>query len=143
MNISDAALEHIKHYEGFSSVPYLCPAEVWTIGYGHTQGVNAYTIPITKETAHEYLREDVRATENAILELVHVALNQSQYDALVSLIFNIGEGNFRRSTLLKKLNCADFEGAADEFLRWVYGGGRKIRGLEKRRKAEREMFLSS
>lgn len=142
MRISKQGLDLIKQYEGFSAAPYLCPAEVWTIGYGHTQGVNAYTIPITEDTAEQYLLEDVACAEDAVSELVCVSLEQSEFDALVSLVFNIGESNFRRSTLLKKLNTEDYESAANEFLRWVFGGGRKLKGLEKRRKTEREMFLS-
>ena len=142
MKLEKEAIELIKSHEGFSAEPYLCPGNVWTIGYGHTDGVNAYTQPVTEAYGEELLREDIGKAEATVHEHVRVPLTDEQYGALVSFVFNVGAGNFRRSTLLKKLNAADYNGAADELLRWIYGGGRKLRGLEKRRKAEREMFLS-
>ena len=141
MNISYTTLEFIKKQEGFSAVPYQCPAGIWTVGYGHTKGVNAYTMPITPATAEDFLCEDIENAEAAIEMHVKVPLTAGQYDALASLVYNIGEGNFKRSTLLRRLNAEDYEGAADEFLRWIYAAGKKKSGLEKRRKAERELFL--
>lgn len=142
MQLSDTGLELIKRFEGFSSAPYLCPAGVWTIGYGRTEGIHANTPPISEQVAEIYLREDVYEAENAVLDLVNIPLTQSQFDALVCLTFNIGAGHFKRSTLLKKLNGSDVESAANEFLRWIYASGKKLKGLEKRRKAERELFLT-
>lgn len=141
MFISDKAIEFIKSHEGFSAVPYQCPGGVWTIGYGHTRGVNAYTMPITPASAEDYLYADIASAEETINQRVNVPLTQGQYDALVSLVYNIGSSSFRRSSLLKNLNREDYTGAANEFLRWIHANGKKLRGLEKRRKAEREMFL--
>lgn len=141
MHLSAQGLALIKRFEGFASAPYLCPAEVWTIGYGHTKGVNAYTTPISETYADQLLKEDVAQSEQTVRTYVTNPLTQSQFDALVSLVFNIGEHHFKRSTLLKKLNAGDVEGTADEFMRWVHAAGKKLKGLEKRRKAERELFL--
>lgn len=122
-------------------MPYLCPGEVWTIGYGHTDGVSSYSERISEEYAEILLRQDVWDAEDIVRDYVSAPLSDAQYSACVSFVFNVGAGNFRRSTLLKKLNQRDYCGAADEFLCWVYGGGRKLRGLEKRRKTERALFL--
>ena len=143
MKLLDNTIELIKHHEGFSAEPYLCPAEVWTIGYGHTGDVSAHTIPISEAYGEQLLREDIKTAERSVAKCVSARLSDAQYSALVSFVFNLGEGNFRRSTLLKKLNAKDYLGAANEFDRWVYGGGRKLKGLEKRRKAEKELFLNN
>lgn len=142
MKLLSEAIELIKAHEGFSAVPYLCPGEVWTIGYGHTDGVTSYTLPITEARAEKLLRDDIAAAEKSVRKYVNQPLSKGQYSALVSFVFNVGEANFRRSTLLKKLNAGDHHGAADELPRWVYAAGRKLRGLKKRRKEERALFLS-
>lgn len=133
-------LELIKKYEGLELDAYLCPAGVWTIGYGHTGDVKP-SQTCSKEEAIGWLKEDVKWAERAVQELSEVFLTQSQFDALVSLVFNIGRGNFASSTLLRKLNAEDYEGAADEFPKWRKAGGKVLRGLELRRAEEREMFL--
>lgn len=89
-----------------------------------------------------YLREDVKKFASSVDALVTVPLKQCQYDALVSFVYNLGATNFRKSTLLKKLNAKDYKGAADEFLRWVSPGSSVEAGLRRRRTAERAMFLS-
>lgn len=98
---------------------YRCPAGVWTVGYGHTSGVVPEMV-ITKEQAEELLRQDI-ATAEKIVSAECPNLRQSQFDALVSFVFNVGGGNFRKSTLLKKVRAnSDDNLIMDEFLRWVY-----------------------
>ena len=96
---------------------------------------------INKKIAQQYFEEDTNWAVNAVNNLVKVGLNQNQFDALVSLVFNIGETNFRNSTLLRKLNAGDYEGAADEFPRWKYQNKKVLRGLVRRRAEEMELFL--
>lgn len=112
----------------------------WTIGYGHT-GADVYPgLTITQDKAEQLLRADVRVAESAVKRLVKVPLTQGQYDALVDFVFNIGEGQFASSTLLRKLNDCDYAGADAEFKRWNRSGGKILNGLVKRRAAEEAMF---
>lgn len=141
MKTGDRGLALIKHFEGLQTHAYLCPAGVWTIGYGHTRGVRSGEV-ITSEQADALLSDDLSASERAVERSVTVPLSQQQFDALVSFTFNFGEGNLHDSTLLKKLNAGDSAGAADEFLRWVNADGKKLPGLVERRNAERQLFLS-
>lgn len=119
--------------------------DVWTIGYGHTKGVKQGD-KITPEQAEVFLREDLADAENCVKQNVKVPLTQNQFDALVSLVFNIGGGNFRGSTVLRKLNAKDYAGAADAFLMWNKQRNKVtkefvvLNGLVKRRKRERELF---
>lgn len=131
----------IKEFEGLYLEAYLCPAKKWTIGYGHTKTVKP-GMKITEAGADALLRHDLAWCEDAVNDNVKVPLTQNQYDALVSFIFNVGAGAFKRSTLLRKLNAGDYAGAANEFPRWNKGGGRVLRGLVRRREAERKLFLS-
>ncbi len=142
MHINAAGLALIKQYEGFSKAPYRCPAGLWTIGYGHTGGVHEHTTSISETQASELLARDVREAEVAVSELIEIDVNENQFSALVSLLFNIGRTNFAHSTLLKKLNAEEIEQAADEFLRWIYASGTPLQGLKNRRIAERELFLT-
>lgn len=140
------ALRLIKKWEGFRSRAYRDPVGIWTIGYGTIRYANGMKVQpgqsITEEEASVELQAHI---EKDILphlkKLVKVPLNNNQFCALVSLIYNIGAGAFGRSTLLRKLNKADYEGAAREFDRWVYAGGRKLRGLVRRRDEEEALFL--
>ena len=141
MNISDKALNLIKRFEGFRAKPYLCPGDVWTIGYGTTKGVTPSSPPVTKAQAEIMLRDDVKRFEEAVRNAVNVPLNQHQFDALVSFTYNLGESALRRSTLLKVLNQGDYEEAANQFKRWNKADGKVLKGLVRRRKAESEMFL--
>lgn len=141
MKISNKGLDLIKRFEGLRLEAYLCAAGVPTIGYGHTRGVKLGQ-KITEQQAEDLLLEDIHEFELAIQRLVSVNLTQNQFDALVALIFNIGIGNFKSSTLLKKLNLKDYVGAANEFNKWVYAAKKKLRGLVKRRDAERLLFIS-
>lgn len=142
MKISELGLDLIKHYEGLRLRAYQCTAGVWTIGYGHTQDVQPYDV-IDERQANIFLRQDVAVSENEVKRLVNVPLIQHQFDALVSLSFNIGNGNFKSSTLLEKLNAGDYTSAAAEFPRWVYAAGKRLSGLVGRREAEKKLFLNA
>ena len=138
--IGQKGLDLIKRFEGLYLRSYKCPADVWTIGYGHTKNVNGNQI-ITSEQAEQLLRSDLRVFERVVSDAVTVPLNQNQFDALVSLAFNIGGSNFGSSTLLRMLNAANYAGAADQFLRWNRAGDRVLDGLTRRRQDERALFL--
>jgi lysozyme len=141
MKTSNTGIELIKKYEGCELEAYLCPAGVWTIGYGSTKGVSKGDT-ITQEEAEQILKNDImHEAEVYVDNFVTAKLNQNQYDALVSFTFNLGGGALQKSTLLKKLNNGDYQGAANEFTRWVYAGGKKLNGLVKRRREEKELFL--
>lgn len=144
MKISQRGLDMIKGFEGFEFTAYKCPAGVWTIGYGHTNGVKKGDI-INRMEAEAFLVEDVRDAEVTVNDEVKVNLNQNQYDSLVSFVFNIGGKNFCTSTMLRKLNVRRYRGAAAEFDRWIYAGADKkaLNGLKRRRKMEKNLFLSS
>lgn len=142
MKTSDAGIDLIKEFEGFEPKPYKCPAGVWTIGYGFTKGVTQNTRPITEEQATKRLIEELESYEAAVLDCVDVDLEQHEFDALVSFCYNLGTHSLRTSTLLRKLNAGDYEGAADEFLRWNKAKGQVLAGLTRRREAERKLFLS-
>lgn len=139
MLISNNGINLIKKFEGLELKAYKDSVGILTIGYGHTHGVKAGDV-ITGQQADTFLREDVQVAELAVTTNVKVKLTQGQFDALVSFIFNLGAGNFVKSTLLKKLNTGDYAGAADEFGKWVNAGGKPLPGLVKRRAAEKEMF---
>lgn len=139
MKTSERGLAVIKEFEGLQLQAYQCSAHVWTIGYGHTAGVQPGDV-ITRREADGLLSQDVSESERTIERYVTVSLTQCQFDALVSLTFNVGSGNFRSSTLLKKLNAGDYTGAAGEFLRWVNAGGQRLPGLVRRRAAEKALF---
>jgi len=142
MNIGDKGLDLIKSFEGLVLTAYMpTPQDVPTIGYGHTKTVKM-GMKITEQEAVILLKKDLGWVETAIDTYVTVPLNQNQYDALASFIFNIGATQFRKSTLLKKLNSGDYAGAADQLPRWNKQKGKVLNGLTRRRKAERELFLS-
>lgn len=136
---SAAAFAIIKQFEGFRAKAYLCPAGVWTCGYGHTDGVGPHTT-CTREQADAWLVDDVTWAEDAIHELVEQPLTQSQFDALVSFVFNIGRTQFARSTLLKKLNNGRYDEVPSELARWNKSKGRTLSGLIRRRSAEAELW---
>lgn len=134
------AIVLIKQFEGCSLKAYLCPSNVWTIGYGHTKNVKKNDV-ITEKVAEELLKEDIFELLN-VLDSVKVPLKDNQKVALISFIFNVGKSNFLRSTLLKKLNKSDFLGASFEFDKWVYSKGKVLKGLQNRRLKEKKIFLS-
>lgn len=132
--------EIIKDFEGLELEAYKCPADVLTIGYGHTKKVSAGDV-ITEGEADILLALDVQDAERAVNAYVDVDINQNQFDALVSFVYNLGAGNFKSSTLLRKLNQGDYLGAANEFQRWNKAGGKVLRGLVRRREAEANLFI--
>lgn len=140
MDVSPRGIALIQQFEGCKLTAYQDSAGVWTIGYGSTRGVQPGDV-ITQAQAVELLAADVERHADGVRRLVDVSLTQSQFDALVSFTFNVGVGALSRSTLLRKLNAGDYRGAADELLRWTKAGGRELRGLVRRREAERAMFL--
>ena len=129
----------IKEFEGLRLTAYLCPAGVWTIGYGHTKGVKR-GMKIDQAQADRLLDIDLIDVARSIRQLVKVNINDNQAQALVSFIFNVGARAFSNSTLLRKLNNKDYAGASSEFDKWVYAKGKKLPGLIRRRKAEKELF---
>ena len=140
MKISANGLGLLIHFEGFRDKAYRDSAGVWTIGYGSTKGVHAGQ-RITRDQAAIRLADDVAKAEADVSLLVNVPLTQGQFDALVSFVYNLGAGALARSTLIRRLNSGDYSGAADEFMKWVKAGGRRLQGLVRRRAAERALFL--
>lgn len=140
MRINQKGIDLIKHFEGFRSKAYYCPANVLTVGYG-TTGKRVYpSLIIDEKTAEQWLIEDCQKFEAVINRAVKVPLSSNQFSALVSFVYNVGGGAFQQSTLLKKLNQNDYDGACAELNRWVNGGGQKLPGLVKRRDAEQALF---
>lgn len=142
MNTSPKGIALIKEFEGLRLKAYKCPGGVWTIGYGHTAGVKPGML-ISKAQAEEYLKADLIAFER-YLNGLGLALNQNQFDALISFIYNVGTGNFSSSTLLRKVRAnPQDDSIMDEFLRWVYSKGRVLPGLQRRRLAEMKLYFSN
>jgi lysozyme len=140
MTTSRKGLQLIKDFEGLRLGSYKCPAGVWTIGYGHTKGVNQGQV-IDQMRADDMLIEDIAPIER-LLNSIGINFRQEQFDALVSWIFNLGQGSFKNSTILKRImDNADDTEIADQIIRWVYASGKILTGLKKRRIAEANMFL--
>ena len=168
MKLSKAGEDLMHRYEGFRNKPYLCPAHIWTIGYGHVLYQEQIKLPVvrvpdkhtpmirkeyplspedsrvwSKEEINELFRVDVENFERGVLRLVPgVVSRQGSFDALVSISFNFGLGNLQRSTIRMRANRGDWEGAADAFRVWTKGGGKVLPGLVKRREAEIALFLT-
>lgn len=140
MEVSRAGLALIQRFEGLRLEAYLDSVGKPTIGYGSTQGVRMGD-EITNAQATELLAADVERHADGVRRLVDVPLSQNMFDALVSFTFNVGVGALSRSTLLRRLNAGDYQGAAQEFARWVYAGGKQLDGLKRRRETERSLFL--
>jgi lysozyme len=140
VQVSPEGLEKLKQFEGLELTAYQDVAGIWTIGYGHTGGVKEGDT-ITLEEAELLLRKDLRRFEATVSKVITAKLSQNQYDALVSFTYNVGERAFIKSTLRRKLNQGDYAGAAEEFPRWVYAGGKIVKGLQNRRAQERALFL--
>jgi GH24 family phage-related lysozyme (muramidase) len=149
----------IKHHEGVKLKPYRCPAALWTVGVGHVlypeqaaiKMIDRMALPLKPE--HDRLftaggvdaifRSDLIRFESGVLRLCPSSANsQAQFDALVSFSFNLGLGSLQSSTLRMKYNRGDIAGTADEFLKWNKAGGKVLKGLTRRREAERLLFLS-
>jgi lysozyme len=167
MKLSEAGANLMHQYEGYRNKPYLCPAHIWTIGYGHVLYQEQIRLPMvrkegytgmirseyplraednrvwSKDETNKLFEDDVANFERGVLRLAPTVLGrQGAFDACVSFAFNAGLGNFQRSTIRMKTNRQDWEGAAEAFMQWTKGGGRELAGLVKRRKAEKALFLS-
>lgn len=168
MKLGQAGEDLMHKFEGFRSRPYLCPAHIWTIGYGHVLYQDQIRLPVarvgdkvvpmirkemplkpednrvwTKQEIDELFRADVAHFERGVLRLVPGSVGrQGSFDALVSISFNFGLGNLQRSTIRMKANRGDWEGAAAAFMMWTKGGGRVLPGLVRRRVAEKALFLT-
>jgi lysozyme len=159
MTCSDFVIQLIKDFEGCHSSPYLCPAKLWTIGYGHVlypeqaRMKTEERLKLKLKPEHdrvwdaieidELLKKDLHRFETGVLRLCPAcADNQRHFDAITSLAFNVGLGNLQASTLRMRYNRDDFAGASDEFPKWRKSNGVVLRGLERRREAERALFLS-
>jgi lysozyme len=143
--VTDEGLALIKRFEGLSATPYLCPAGWWTIGFGAVCGpdgqpVTATTPHITEDEAETLLRRDVALAERAVLRLIEVPLADGQFDALVSFTFNLGAGALQRSTLRRKVNREEHPEVPEEFRKWIWGGGKRLAGLVRRREEEAQLY---
>ncbi|MCC4107058.1 lysozyme [Serratia ureilytica] len=146
MKISDDGMALIKRFEGLRLQAYQDSVGVWTIGYGWTQPVAGRKVgagmAINAATAERLLICGVAQFERGVERLVTAPITQGQFDALVSFAYNLGLRALENSTLLRRLNAGDRQGAADQFGRWVNAGGVRLDGLVARRAAERALFLS-
>jgi lysozyme len=158
MNVSDKAIQMVKHHEGVRYKPYQCPAKLWTVGVGHVIDPNHGKLTIdqrkdlpipdgwdrklTQEEVDGILRRDLDRFERGVEKFCPVALTQGMFDGLVSFSFNVGLGTLQRSTLRQKLLRGDKEGAAEELLKYCMAGGKILKGLQNRRIDERALFLS-
>ena len=144
LSISQRGVELIKGFEGFKDTAYQDIVGVWTIGYGTTviggekvkKGMTC-----TEEEACEFLASDVDLYLSEVESHISYDVNQNQVDSIASFIYNLGSSAFIKSTLLKKLNAGDVSGAAAEFMKWNKAGGKEVKGLTRRRKAEQDLFM--
>lgn len=147
MKISEKGIDLIKGFEGFRAKPYLCSAGVPTIGYGSTYYENGDKVSledtaISEIEAEELFKTTLKKYERSVTNALIVSVFQYEFDALVSLCYNIGSSNFSKSTLVKMLNEGEAPiDVADQFLRWNKAGGKVVNGLTTRREAERLFFL--
>ena len=139
MKTGEEGVALIKHFEGCRLEAYLCPAGVWTIGYGHTGNVSEGDV-IDQEAAEAYLIEDLEEFEGYVNNMVEVALKQNEFDAIVAWVFNLGPGNLKESTLLNRLNYGPISDVPFQIQRWNKAGGKVLEGLVKRRAAEAALW---
>ncbi len=140
-NIARNGLDLIKRFEGFSRTIYFCPAGYPTIGYGHVvKDDEDFSSGIDEAQAEELLRQDAVISERAVLRLINVPLTDIQFDALVSFTYNLG-GALQRFTLRRKINREEHAEVPEQFIRWVWAGGRKLSGLVWRRAAEIKLYI--
>ena len=158
MRVNEKVIEMIKHHEGVKVKPYQCPALLWTVGVGHVIDPNHARVPLAERKAlaipsgwdrvltmgevDEILAKDLARFESGVQRLCPSGLTPGRFGALVSFAFNVGLGNLQNSTLRMKHNRGDFEGAAEEFLKWNKAGGKELKGLTTRRKDERALYIS-
>jgi len=141
MKTNEAGVSLIKKWEGFVNHVYLCAAGYPTIGFGHVVLKGETFTTITEEEAEELLKKDLGKAERAVTRLIRVPLTENQFAALVSFTFNLGSGALQRSTLRIKLNRGEYEEVPTELMKWVWAGGKKLKGLQRRRKAEGELWV--
>jgi len=146
MEVSERGLSLIKRFEGLILKPYLCPAKIPSIGYGNTYYEEGTKVtmddkPITTERAEMLLKLIVDKFAIGVEKVLKVKLEQNQFDAIVSFAYNVGLGNLKSSTLLKKINSSEFKEAYKEFGKWNKAKGKVLTGLTLRREAERQMFI--
>ena len=140
METSQNGLELIKKHEGLKLKAYLCPANVWTIGYGHTRTARQGMV-ISEQQAEDLLKSDLDISEKVVKHSGNY--NQNQFDALVSFVFNVGSGAFKSSTLLKKIKAGAPESEIrHQFSRWNKANGKELAGLTKRRQDEADLYFS-
>jgi lysozyme len=144
-HVTEDGIALIKRFESFAPKIYICPAGYPTIGYGHVvkaQERSLFSDGIDDAQAIELLEKDVASAERAVLRFITVSLTDGQFDALVSFTFNLGSGALQRSTLRRKVNREEHADVPAEFMKWVWAGGRKLKGLMKRRAAEAGIYAS-
>ena len=145
MHVSPSGVDLICNFEGLRLKAYDDGVGVWTIGFGTTKYPNGIRVKkgdtCTLDQAKAYMQNDLKAFEQTVNNAVKVPLNQNQFDALVSLAYNIGSTAFKNSTLVKRLNEGNYKAAANQFDVWVNAGGKRMQGLVNRRAAEKTLFL--
>jgi len=144
MKTSKEGINLVKAFEGFKADAYKCPAGIWTIGYGHTGDVKQGD-KVSEAYATELLSKDLASAEKTVNSLVGRPLAQCQFDALVSFVYNCGPGNFKASTLLKKINADpnNFAEVRKQLLRWDKAAGKALAGLTRRRTAEADLYCKA
>ena len=142
MKTSQYGIDLIKHFEGCELKAYKCPAGVWTIGYGHTKGVQEGD-EWSESHANHMLEVELEEYEGYVDKYVTAPLGQNQFDALVSWTYNLGGGNLSASTMLKVLNAGEYDEVPNQMLRWNKVGGKVLEGLTRRRQAEADMFCGT
>ena len=167
MKTSDKGIELMHKFEGFRDKPYQCSAHMWTIGWGHVIYADQIKLPMVRKEGYaglirsEYplrpehnrvwsraelvdiFKADLDSFERGVLRLApNLIGHQGKFDACVAFSFNVGLGNFQRSSIRMKINREDWDGAAESFMDWTKAGGKVLRGLVLRRQAEKDLFLS-
>ena len=158
MITSEKGIQLIKHFEGCHLKPYLCPALLWTVGYGHVLYPEQNRLPLAQRKSYNLkiehfrnweqsevdalLKQDLQRFERGVLRYITVPLKQNEFDALVSFSFNLGLGTLQRSSIRSKLNRGDKEGAIETLLKYCRAGGKILKGLQRRRAAEADLFFS-
>ena len=140
MKISQEGLALIKKFEGLELHAYKCAAGVWTIGYGYIKGVQEGDVWDADKADYMLFRELEEEYQNYVNDYVHVPINQCQFDALCSFVYNLGGNALKSSTLLKVLNSGDYNGVPEQIMRWNKAGGKVLAGLTRRRTAGAELF---
>lgn len=167
MKISDKGEQLMHFFEGYRTRPYRCSAAIWTVGWGHAMYADQLALPNIRKEGYtgltrgdyqlkegdnrawskdelvELFKKDIELFERGVLRLSPNLVNhQNKFDAIVSFAYNAGLGNYQRSTIRMKVNRGKWDDAAHAFLMWTIAGGKEIKGLVKRRKAEQALFLS-